>query len=592
MPVCPAISCLSRSAPVYNETMGSCVALRLSLGTLAAAFVALSTTGCTSLLGDFDSGGSADASTMDGTTTTGDGSMTNGDGNAPGLGLKCTKTTDCAAGQTCADGVCCESACDGVCESCNQTGALGHCNPVPAMTDPDKECVAIPLPEAGPPEAGTSDDASADGAADGGDAGDAGDAAAVVADAAPEAAASDSGLLDASDTTFNAPDAGITTMAAVCAGSCNGARACVYPDTKTSCGTQFCNTGTQLGGFSCDGTGRCAPSIADCKNYSCEATDAGAELGMCATGCTRESDCSDQAFCNGTTCQSKLGNGIPCTAPNQCQTGFCVTNGPSSVCCNSACDPSIVTGGTCSASGSVGECTCPQCAGAGNSCILWYRDFDGDTYGDKFGTIAQNTAQVGCSMASPPSGWATNNGDCDDHDSNVNPGQAGYFTHPSAGTSTYDYNCDGVLSKQTPEFIGASCGTCSNSPSCGDYNCGSSTGGTSLGCHESFFCGIVKFDEVKPLSSGITTQAAPVGTVITAPISTIVAPPVSTIISPPIIIQEYCCSSGTSGFTSFSGPTTSPTGSCGVLGTKTTCGNCNGAGAAGYSTASAYQGCN
>jgi hypothetical protein len=573
--------------------MGSCVTLRLSLGTLAAAFVALSTAGCTSLLGDFSSGESTDASTMDGTTTTGDGSMPNGDGNAPGLGLKCTKTADCTTGQTCADGVCCESACDGVCESCNQAGALGHCNPIPAMTDPAMECVAIPLPEAGAPEAGTSSDAGADGAASTGDAGDdAGDAAAVVvADAASDAAPGDGGALDA-DTTFNLPDAGVTTMAGVCAGSCNGARACAYPDTKTSCGTQFCNSSTELGGFSCDGTGRCAPSIADCKNYTCQAADAGAQLGMCATGCSKESDCSDLAFCDGTSCQPKHGNGIACTAPNQCETGFCVTNGPSSVCCNSACDPSIVTGGTCSASGSVGECTCPQCSGAGNSCVLWYRDFDGDTYGDKFGTIAASTAQVGCSMSSPPAGWVANNGDCDDHDGNVNPGQAGFFTHPSAGTSTYDYNCDGVLSKQTPEFIGASCGTCEDNPSCGDFNCGSSTGGTSLGCHNAIFCGIIRtFDEVKPLTSGITTQAQPIGTIVAPPISTIVSPPVGTIVSPPIGIQEYCCSSGNSGFTSFSSPTTSPTGSCGITGTKTTCGNCNGSGAAAYSTASAVQGC-
>src|SRR5450432_2000533 len=131
--------------------MPSSVTIGRSFGTLAGIALALSTASCTSLLGDFDSGGSSDASTHDGTTGPGDdGSPTNGDA-APGLGNKCTTTAQCNAGQTCADGVCCESACDGVCESCNQPMAAGHCNPIPAMTDPDKECVAIPLPDAGTP---------------------------------------------------------------------------------------------------------------------------------------------------------------------------------------------------------------------------------------------------------------------------------------------------------------------------------------------------------------------------------------------------------------------------------------------------------
>ncbi len=314
--------------------------------------LALSTASCTSLLGDFSSGQSTDASTMDGTTGSTDGAMA-ADGNAPGLGKQCTKTSDCSSGQTCADGVCCESACDGVCESCNQAGALGHCNPVPAMTDPDKECVMTPLPEAGPTEAGADEAGVADASTDGqADAGDAADEASV---AVPDAGAEGGVTLDASDSTFNLPDAGVTTTAGACAGSCNGARACAYPGPKTSCGTQFCNSNTVLGGFSCDGTGRCGPSLSDCQDYTCKAADAGAELGSCGTSCSKESDCSDLAFCDGTTCKPKLGDGLSCMLPNECETGFCVTG----VCCNQACDPTVVTGGTCTASNSVGECTCP-----------------------------------------------------------------------------------------------------------------------------------------------------------------------------------------------------------------------------------------
>jgi hypothetical protein len=558
--------------------MASCVSLRSSLATLAAIALSLSAAGCTSLLGDFSSGQSADASTMDSTTPPGDGSMSNGDGNTNGLGKTCSATSDCATGQTCVDNVCCESACDGVCESCNQAGALGHCNPIPAMTDPDKECVMMPLPEAGPPEAGPTpeagpSDASTDGASEAGDAGDAAPEASTPIPDAGEAGAGEGGALDASDSTFNLPDGSVTTTPSVCAGSCNGARACTYPDAKTACGTQFCNSSSILGGFSCDGTGRCGPSLADCNDYTCKATDAGAELGACGTACSLESDCTDKAFCNGQTCQPKLGNGIACTLSNQCATGFCVQG----VCCNQACDPNVVSGGTCTASGSVGECTCPTCTGAGNSCVLWYRDIDGDGYGNKFGTVAGMTAEIGCSMETPPPHWSANNGDCDDNDINVNPAQTGFFTKPSSGTGTYDYNCDGSLTKQIPEFIGASCGTCENNPSCGDYNCGSGTGQTSLGCHSSIFCGI--------LALGPTTVASDTHT-LAVPVA-----PVGTVISPPIIVQSYCCSSGTQGITSFSGPTTSPSGSCGVPGTETYCGTCTGASSANYSTAPVTQGC-
>ncbi len=189
-------------------------------------------------------------------------------------------------------------------------------------------------------------------------------------------------------------------------------------------------------------------------------------------------------------------------------------------------------------------------------------------------------------MSSPPSGWVTNNGDCDDHDGNVNPGQAGYFTKPSLGTSTYDYNCDGVLSKQIPEFVGSFCGICENNTSCGDFGCGSGTGQTSLGCHSSIFCSINRLP-IETLASDIHTLAQPIATV--APISTVA--PIGTVIGPPVMIQESCCSSGTSGITSFNASITSPTGSCGVAGIKTTCGVCNGAGSGSPSTLGVTQGC-
>lgn len=54
-------------------------------------------------------------------------------------GEVCADGSDCASG-FCADGVCCESACDGLCESCALPSAAGSCEPIPAGTDPEDEC--------------------------------------------------------------------------------------------------------------------------------------------------------------------------------------------------------------------------------------------------------------------------------------------------------------------------------------------------------------------------------------------------------------------------------------------------------------------
>ena len=93
-------------------------------------------------------------------------------------GSSCTEEEQCQDGQ-CVDGICCSEACTETCRSCIVPGHVGTCTDVPAMTDPDRECVG-----------GFCDGAGSCGTGDGG----------TLADAAmsPDAGArDDAGALDA-----------------------------------------------------------------------------------------------------------------------------------------------------------------------------------------------------------------------------------------------------------------------------------------------------------------------------------------------------------------------------------------------------------
>jgi hypothetical protein len=379
-----------------------------------------------------------DGGTPDGTTTPPDGS------GLTANGLACKADADCSSGH-CTDGVCCETACNGVCESCALPDGPGKCLPIPNGTDPDHECLPAPLPDAGaPPPA----DAGDGGATDGSEAG-------------ATDAASDTGPA------YNFPDGGITYDDSKCAGSCNGKRACSFPDATKQCGTQFCNTSSQAAGLDCDGKGHCGISTTNCSDYTCTGTS-------CGTSCTSHAQCLSTDFCNISgatgTCVPKRGLGVTCGNSTECASGFCVQQ----VCCNSECNS--IVGATCTQSGSVGNCKCSVDCGTG-SCVLWYKDGDLDTYGDP------NTAnaKVGCDNQSPPSGYVTNNTDCDDTNNNVHPNQTGWFTTPRAN-NTYDYNCDGTDTEQyTTSYPGASCHFCPAPPAPGTTcpafqpTCGTST---------------------------------------------------------------------------------------------------------------------
>lgn len=474
--------------------------VRLALGLCLACSV-----GCTSIIGlkappEQDAsapgnGGGPDATTETGATSGPDaglgaeaslpGDASNPDGSVNGV--TCTANGDCQSG-FCADGVCCNTGCAGTCEKCSLAATLGTCSPIPVNTDPDMECVAVVS------DAGTAAVADASpGTGDAGDAGSSGDAGgdAGVVDGG---SASADGATDAGDagdagaaTVINFPDGGYTSSSTTCSGTCDGKGgggqgSCVYPGATTTCGTQFCNKNDQAAGFTCDGNGSCALGFTQCKDYSCE-------NGTCGKTCTLDAECLSGFYCNAGTCQPTLGVGQSCTLPSQCTSGFCtrgVAGGTGAlVCCATAC---TIPGGNCVTSAALqGQCECNVTCPAGDSCQVYYQDADGDGYGNENGDPQGGmTAYVGCSNVAPRAGYVPDHTDCDDEDPNAHPGQTAYFATP--GRVNFDYNCDGIQEKQTPEYPGASCEFCSATPTCGatSATCAAADDQAAFGCGPTF----------------------------------------------------------------------------------------------------------
>jgi hypothetical protein len=379
----------------------------------------------------------------------------------------------------------------------------GTCSPIPANTDPDKECVMIAPPaiDGGAVDAGevvATEDAGNAAASEGGvDAGDGSASEAGATDAGDEGAAdagdegaADAGEAGATDAAteaglslgYNPPDGGVVTDNSKCAGSCdgkggNGKGGCVYPDNTKVCGTPFCNTSAQRAAFVCDQGGHCGLSLTDCADYACSSA-----TGTCGTSCSAHTDCLPTDYCDGLNCRPTRGNGVPCTTPGECRSGYC----NNSVCCDTDCTKTA--GGNCNLNAAVaGTCSCSACSTG--PCAVYYRDFDGDGYGDR------DTPTVACAAGPVPTGYVGNNTDCDDGDPLVNPAQTRYFSTSSLVKHTFDYNCDGKQEKGIPEYPGfgtGNCGFCgfpqSTTPACSvsTTTCSSTGDQSTLGCSEYF----------------------------------------------------------------------------------------------------------
>lgn len=244
-------------------------------------------------------------------------------------GDTCASSADCKKGH-CAEGICCESACDGVCSSCDEarTGQRrGICALVPTAAPPIAACGGSACDGAGNCRrqrgdvCNTETECSSGFCADG-----------VCCDTSCE------GLCQSCAASLTGGGDGICLAtlayresADECAGSvtCDGAGDCYAGALGTAC-TQ---ANECLSGFCADG--HCCESECDgvCRECSttgaCELVADREDSGTCddSRGCTQAPCvCTDDGSCAAT--------GGSCTAGPQCASGYCSDG----ICCETPCD--------------------------------------------------------------------------------------------------------------------------------------------------------------------------------------------------------------------------------------------------------------
>lgn len=224
-----------------------------------------------------------------------------------------------------------------------------------------------------------------------------------------------------------------------CAGACDGAGACKMPGTEKACGQTVCVSGKQTGS-ACNGKGECLATQTACAPFTCNGN-------LCATKCETDAQCADSAsYCKAGACVPKQALGAACTASNQCKSNSCVDG----ACCASAsCGPSFsCSSGTC-------QCNGVTCA-AGDQCVPWYEDADGDGFGDKTKPV------LGCSSKAPVvsgKSFVKNADDCFDNNKHAYPGQTQFF-NIDRGDGSFDYDCNGADQKKYVTIANPQCRDC------------------------------------------------------------------------------------------------------------------------------------
>lgn len=219
-----------------------------------------------------------------------------------------------------------------------------------------------------------------------------------------------------------------------CAGKCDGKSGCKYPDASKACMTQVCTSSVQSSA-ACDSAGKCVKVDKACGNFQCSGAS-------CLTSCTADTQCIATAYCKGPGCDPKLDLGSGCAKPSACKSGICFGG----TCCNATCGANFEC--------STGTCKCGgQSCDAGQACVPWYQDSDGDGFGNAAASI------FGCANKKP-TGYVADKTDCYDGNPNAKPGQTQWFpTH--RGDNSFDYNCDGTQERYYKIPPGGACQYCS-----------------------------------------------------------------------------------------------------------------------------------
>lgn len=304
-------------------------------------------------------------------------------------GADCLVDGDCE-NKICADGVCCESRCEGSCRSCALAGTGGECVLALEGEDPRQDCTGSPAVCAG----------SCDGH------GLCAFPAGATPCAEPVCAAGEltQSRCDGAGQCVEeklacggyACDAAGAACRKSCASGaeCTGTFQCVAPhcvnqlelggecgDNDLACDSQHCVDGVCCFADSCElcnvcdlspslgqcapqtdgtpcgpptcaagvatihqcGSGTCDLQTTDCAPYACN--PAGTD---CLSACGGEADCAADAYCDATQCLPRKVNGLSCGGAQECLSNICTVEG---VCCNTAC------AGECETCAGLSQCT-------------------------------------------------------------------------------------------------------------------------------------------------------------------------------------------------------------------------------------------
>lgn len=283
-------------------------------------------------------------------------------------GARCRFGAECTSG-FCADGVCCDSACDGVCRACTAakkgTGADGVCGDVPPELDPARCALFRGSPCKSDAQCGTGHcvdgvccDSACDGQCEACDV-DGSFGVCVPVSGAPHGArtACDPGGADA-------------CAAKVCDGttrtSCAG-----FVGPKVSCRPASCAAGVATLPAACDGSGACPKAVEKpCAPYVCAGDECGKAPCKTDTECAADYRCAIAAgatqgecvvrtdnLCDGAhTVSARDGRTTDCS-PYNCDVTGCKTSCATSADCvgGSVCDTTAGTGKCVAASAAVAE---------------------------------------------------------------------------------------------------------------------------------------------------------------------------------------------------------------------------------------------